>query len=151
MFAEEIVRLAPGEVTIVAPDEGAIERCEAVRQAAGIQASVAYLEKERTAEGIKHLALHGTVGPHAVVVDDILDTDSTLVSCCEVLGKSGVQDITIMTTHGLFTGTHWKKLWSLPVRRVYCTDIVPLLQFPQPVTSLSILPLVQEYLQPESR
>ena len=148
LFADEIVRLSLREATIVAPDEGALDRCEAVRQAAGIRMPVACLEKERTPKGIKHLALHGTVGHQAVVVDDILDTGSTLVSCCELLQEAGVQDITIMATHGLFTGSHWEKLWSLQVRRIYCTNTVPLpLRYSQRITSLSVVPLIQEYLQ----
>ena len=31
-----------------------------------------------------------------------------------------------MVTHGLFTGDRWKKLWQLHVKRIFCTDSVPL-------------------------
>ena len=30
------------------------------------------------------------------------------------------------STHGLFTGTLWRQLWSVGVREIHCTDSVPL-------------------------
>lgn len=114
------------EVTIVAPDEGARERAEALRRAAGIERPVAYLTKRRTAEGVAHSTLHGEVGREAIIVDDILDTGGTLMSACEVLRSAGVREATIMVTHGLFTGTGWQRLWSLGVTRISCTDTMPL-------------------------
>lgn len=145
LFAAEIARLSLREATLVAPDRGALERCQEVWKAAGMRSPIAYMEKKRTPEGIKHLACHGEVGPQAIVIDDILDTGGTLVSCCEILQQAGVQDIILMVTHGLFTGTHWQKLRSLPVRHIYCAATVPPPQIAQPVTSLSIGPLLQEW------
>ncbi len=87
IFAGEITRLSLAGATVVAPDEGALDRCEAVRQATGIDRPVAYFEKTRTAAGITHSGLHGTVGRHVVIVDDILDTGGTLISSCEALRR----------------------------------------------------------------
>ena len=46
---------------------------------------IAYLVKRRVQEGVVHENIYGNVGPQAVIVDDILDTGGTLVSCCEQL------------------------------------------------------------------
>lgn len=148
IFGGELKRLGLHRATLVAPDEGALERCEAVRQAAGIEAPVAYFEKQRTAAGVKHLAMHGEVGAQAVVVDDILDTGGTLLACCEALQRAGVQEIVVMVTHGLFTGTEWERLWSLGVTRLYCTDSVPLpTRLAEPrISVLSVVPLLTKYL-----
>jgi ribose-phosphate pyrophosphokinase len=126
LFACELAALGRDDPTVVAPDEGARERCEAVRRAAGVQRPLAYFTKTRTPVGVRHSTLHGTVGRHAVVVDDILDTGGTLVSACEGLVRAGVEEIVVMVTHGLFTRSSWERLWSLRVRRIYCTDTVPL-------------------------
>ena len=48
LFAAEIEREALLDAVVVAPDEGAVERCRAVAAAAGIAKPVAYLRKERT-------------------------------------------------------------------------------------------------------
>ena len=67
----------------------------------------------------------GRAGTQALIVDDILDTGGTLLSACEKLIQEGVGKIDVMVTHGLFTGTDWKRLWSLKVQRIFCTDTIP--------------------------
>jgi ribose-phosphate pyrophosphokinase len=136
------------DLTVVAPDEGAIPRGEAVRRAAGLVRPLAHFAKQRTPDGVAHSALQGEVGPRVVVVDDILDTGGTLVSACEALGRQRVQAITVMVTHGLFTGTGWERLWHLGVDRIYCTDTLPL---PPalgglPITVLPVAPLLGRHL-----
>ena len=110
---------------VVAPDEGALERCEAVRLAAGIDAPVAHLRKRRDAGGVSHSALVGEVEERVALVDDILDTGGTLLSACDQLRRSGVHEIFVFATHGLFTGERWRELPSLGVRRIFTTDSVP--------------------------
>lgn len=149
LFAGAIARLALADPVVVAPDEGAIERCEAVRRAAGIGRPLAHLSKIRTPEGVRHSVLHGAVGGDVVIVDDILDTGGTLVSAAEALQRAGARQIIVMVTHGLFTGTGWERLWSLGVRRVYCTDTTPPLGSPGsgPITVLPVAPLLAAQLE----
>ena len=149
IFAEALTNLALPDVTIVAPDEGAIGRCQAVASAVGVKRELAYLTKQRTERGVTHRELHGRVGKQVVIIDDMLDTGGTLVSCCEKLLAIGVQEIYIMVTHGLFTGTAWEKLWALGVKQIYCTDSLPL---PEHLRSarlrvLSVIPLLVEQLK----
>ncbi|MBI1963723.1 MAG: ribose-phosphate pyrophosphokinase [Candidatus Rokubacteria bacterium] len=153
LFARELATLPLAEPAIVAPDAGALERCDAVRRAAGIRRPLAHFTKERTPEGIKHSVLHGAVGRQAVLVDDILDTGGTLVSACEGLRRAGVEEIVVMATHGLFTGRAWERLWSLGVTRIYCTDTTP-----PPghlgsaaVVVLSVAPLLAGCLKPATK
>jgi ribose-phosphate pyrophosphokinase len=125
-FADALAQYRLTGATLVAPDEGAIRRCEEVSTAAGrAPGRIAYFEKHRTAEGITHAGPVGEVGPQAVLVDDILDTGTTLISACEKLVKSGVEHIDVMVTHGLFTGARWKDLHRFGVKRIFCTDSVP--------------------------
>jgi ribose-phosphate pyrophosphokinase len=152
LFAQEIKRLSLLNATIVAPDEGARDRCQAVARAAGMTEEVVVLEKRRTREGVVHVSSSESVGPQAVIVDDILDTGGTLVSCCEQLQQRGVRDITILVTHGLFTGVLWQRLWSLGVKRIYCTDTVPQAKErpSENIRIVSVLPLLSQYLQDRS-
>jgi ribose-phosphate pyrophosphokinase len=151
VFAEAIAQYGLAHATAVAPDEGAIGRCEAVKTAAGMApGKVPYFEKRRTETGIVHTGLAGEAGRQAVIIDDILDTGGTLVSACEKLSMAGVDEIDVMVTHGLFTGTRWKDLYRLGVKRIFRTDSVPL---PAGVdgdgiVGLSIIPLlVKELLE----
>jgi ribose-phosphate pyrophosphokinase len=149
LFATAIAELSPSDPVIVAPDEGALDRCDAVRRAAGVGRALAHLTKTRTPEGVRHSILHGAVGAQVVLVDDILDTGDTLVSACEALQAAGAREITAMTTHGLFTGTGWQRLWSLGVTRIYTTDSTPLpesLRSCERIVVLPVAPLLADAL-----
>jgi ribose-phosphate pyrophosphokinase len=149
LFAEAIGNYRLNDAVIVAPDNGAIGRCEAVKNAAGMPTGeTPYFEKQRTEKGIVHRGPIGKVGPRVVIVDDMLDTGETLVSACEKLKEAKVEEIYILVTHGLFTGTKWTQLWSLGVKRIFCTDTIPL-RADIDATNISILlasPLLQEKL-----
>ena len=149
LFAEALKRCGLVEATIVAPDEGAIGRCEAVKKAAGIApGKTPYFEKHRTASGITHSGPVGDIGRRVVLIDDILDTGGTLVSACERLGKAGVEEIHVMVTHGLFTGGRWRDLWRLGVKRIFCTDSVPGVRGVDGgrIERLSVIPLLKREL-----
>lgn len=123
LFAAEL--RDPRDLSIVAPDEGAVGRATAVAQAAGVPSPVAHLRKHRSAEGIAHSTLVGEVRPRVVLVDDILDTGATLLSACGVLRDAGVVEISIMATHGTFSGHRWRDLPTAGVGRIVVTDSVP--------------------------
>lgn len=149
VFAQAMTRYGLTGATVVAPDEGAIGRCDAVRAAAGMSSSkIPYFEKRRTETGIIHSGPIGDVGRQAVIVDDILDTGGTLVSACETLCRAGVEEIDVMVAHGLFTGTRWKDLYRFGVQRIFCSDSVPLptgVGGPS-IVRLSIAPLLAQEL-----
>jgi ribose-phosphate pyrophosphokinase len=52
LFTEVLARDDMRDLTVVAPDEGALDRCQAVRRAAGIDAPLAYMRKERGVDGV---------------------------------------------------------------------------------------------------
>lgn len=125
LFAAELRRGSTRDLCVVAPDEGALDRSRAVAEAAGIDAPVAHLRKRRAAGGVVHGALVGEVQPRAVLVDDILDTGGTLLSACAELRRAGVEEISIMATHGTFSGDRWRELPAAGVQRIQVTDSVP--------------------------
>ena len=125
LFAELLTRHGLSDVTVVAPDEGALERSEAVIRAAGLRTGLACLRKRRDANGVVHSSLLGTISSRVAIVDDILDTGGTLVSACAVLRQTGAREIHVFVTHGLFTGERWRELPALGVRRIYTTDSLP--------------------------
>jgi ribose-phosphate pyrophosphokinase len=126
LFAEVLADRGPSDLSVVAPDEGALERCDAVRHSAGIETPLAYLRKRHDADGVTHSALVGTVTRRVAIVDDILDTGGTLLSACAELRHSGAKEILVLVTHGLFTGERWRELPAVGVQRIYTTDSVPL-------------------------
>ncbi|MDP4236900.1 MAG: ribose-phosphate diphosphokinase [Bacteroidota bacterium] len=149
IFADEIIRLGMDDATILAPDEGALPRVKDVAARIGPEAQIASMRKKRSNGGISHSDISGTIGKRVVIIDDILDTGSTLISCCKVLCSHGVGEIVIMVTHGLFTGQEWKELWDLNVKFIYCTDTLPPESYPvsKNIRLLSIIALLTEEIR----
>ena len=135
------------EVSFVAPDEGAIDRASAIAQAAGVDGPVVWARKRRTASGIEHLGLVGSPGRRAIVVDDILDTGDTLVSCCRALRDAGVTDIVIVATHGLFTGDRWRAVLAEGVQTIVLTDTVLSRRRPVQARVAPVAPLLAAVLE----
>ena len=120
----EALRDVDAAAVIAAPDEGARGRAAELAAALGPGHPCLWLRKRRTRAGVGHISLHGEVRPSAVVVDDILDTGGTLISCCRELRRRGARTIDIAVAHGLFTGDGWRELQGL-ARTIHVTDTVP--------------------------
>jgi ribose-phosphate pyrophosphokinase len=141
----------PSEVTFVAPDEGAANRCAKVARAVGVDRPIVWARKRRTASGIEHLGLVGTPARRAIVVDDILDTGDTLVTCCRALDAAGVTDIDVVATHGLFTGDRWRALSRYGVHRIFITDTVLSRRRPEQAQVVPVAPLFAPLLDGSHR
>lgn len=142
-FAEIIRESGWQDASIIAPDEGAVARCERVRDLLHSPLSVIHCVKERTKEGVRHLAIKGEPKRRAVIVDDMLDTGETLLSACRKLMEAGVAEIMVMVAHGLFTGVHWHELRHF-CNRIICLDTLPREQWPDGIEVLSAYPLIHE-------
>lgn len=141
LFAETLTKHLHSPYTLVAPDQGAIERCTDVARLLHHSAEIVHLTKTRHSKGVCHSNLCSKVQQQVVIIDDILDTGATLISCCQKVLEHGAKKILVMVTHGLFTGTKWKKLWKLGVTHIYCTDTVPLSKAVQKEKRISVLPI----------
>ncbi len=146
LFAQAIKKHGIEDATIVAPDEGAISRCEAVRYAAGFLQKAAYFEKRRVGGRVFQKGPFGKIGKTVVLVDDIIDTGKTLALTVRALRKRGVRDIYAMVTHGLFSDRYWRNLISLKVKAIIVTNTIPRAKIAgNRVTAISIIPLLQNY------
>lgn len=139
IFAEMLREFDLSRTTLVAPDEGALKRCEDVRASANMQQPVAYFKKHRDEKGITLEGPVGDVEKSVVLIDDILDTGGTLTGACERLKAAGTEEMTVMVTHGLFTGSEWQGLWNLGVKHIYCTDTIPVALSDSRISHLSIV------------
>ncbi len=135
-----------GDTTFVAPDEGARDRCAAVALATGSSRPVVWARKRRSPGVVEHQGLVGVPGRRVVIVDDILDTGGTLVSCCRLLRAAGVRDIAVLVTHGLFTDGCGEALRAEGVRDIWVTDTVLSRRRPPEVRIVATAPLLADAL-----
>lgn len=145
LFVPALADRLGADLTLVAPDEGAIDRCRRFCQAANLD-RLAHFKKVRSRTGVAS-DLVGPVSARAIVLDDILDTGGTLIACVQGLRAAGVRQIAVAVSHGLFTGARWQQLWDLGVDRIVCTDSVGDLSPPDPrVNIISCAPALASSL-----
>jgi len=157
MIAEHVGRSLGGEdVTVVAPDAGGgklARRFATCLRAAGIEAELAFVDKERPT-GTHNVAVAREVvgvveGRTCVLIDDMIDTGGTLTSAADLLVGRGADSVMIAATHGLLSGPAVDRLKNAPVREVVVTNTLPVPSEKRfdALTVLSIAPIVAEALR----
>jgi ribose-phosphate pyrophosphokinase len=134
-------------LVVVATDVGASKRARNVAQS--LNAPLAIIEKRRVRNGDESKVLNviGEVsGKRALIVDDEIDTGTTIVNSAEALKERDVTEVYAACTHPVFSGPAVGRLRASPFDEVVVTDTIPLppeKRFPQ-ITVLSIAPLIGE-------
>jgi ribose-phosphate pyrophosphokinase len=113
---------------IVSPDAGRIKVAE--RFAQHLDADLAFIYKTRP-KGMANVAVAREVigeveGRHCIIVDDMIDTASTIVAAAECLIEHGASDVWAMATHGVLSGPAIDRLKNAPIGRIVITNTVPL-------------------------
>jgi ribose-phosphate pyrophosphokinase len=116
------------ELVVVAPDAGRVKTAE--KMAGVLGAPLAFLHKRRSREEAHKIEVREVVGEVAglqcVLIDDMIDTASTIVQGAEVLMASGAAQVTAAATHGIFSGPAIDRLKNSPIAEVVVTNTLPL-------------------------
>ncbi len=139
--------LQMGEVVIVSPDAGGVERARAV--AKRIDASVAMIDKRRTAPNVAvAMNVIGDVeGKIAIILDDMIDTAGTLTEAAHAVLKMGAKKVFAAATHGVLSGPAVERIAASKIEQVIVTDTIPLsvqAQACSKIVQLSVADLLAE-------
>jgi ribose-phosphate pyrophosphokinase len=140
------------DTVVVAPDIGHAK--SATRFAAWLGLPVAAGNKERISDS--EVKIGGLVGRQvygfcrALIYDDEIATGGSVTEMSRLLIESGIQEIIIICTHGLFVGPAKERLAAIPqITEIVTTDTVPLApedRLPN-VTVLSVAPVFGEAIR----
>lgn len=121
--------LDPEKAIVVSPDLGNAK--QAARFASLLDLSVAsgektrYSDSEVTINKILQRQIEGF--EHALVYDDEIATGGTMAELCRLLVQSGIKEITLICTHGLFLGSALTRFQAIPeIKEIITTDTVNL-------------------------
>lgn len=133
------------EAAVAFPDEGAVKRfgrmlsdhpqivCRKVRKDGGREVKVE--------EG-------DPAGRHVVILDDLVQSGGTLLSCAAALRRAGAEAISVFVSHGVFPGESWRAFESAGIHRFWLTDSCPAtaaaVSGREPFEVLSLAPLILE-------
>lgn len=114
--------------TVVAPDQGGIERARLFAQALNCNKPIVVVEKKRELDKTHQseaIQVVGNVnGLDLVIQDDIITSGGTILHAVSALKKQGGQDIYVCITHQDFTKEAVEKLKESAIKKMFVTNSV---------------------------
>ncbi len=125
IFIDYIKENHISDLTIVAPDQGAVKRASDFCKAFP-DATFAMINKKRVKPNEIHsMELVGDVnGRNVVIVDDMADTLGTMCKAAELLMNSGAKSVRCIATHGVLSGKAFENLEKSVMDEVLVSDSI---------------------------
>ena len=114
------------DLVVVAPDAGRVKLNK--KFASKLGAGLAILDKERPAQQVAEIGhIIGDVkGKTAIIVDDIIDTATTLRVAGQAVLDAGAKTVYAAATHPVMSGPAFENLAASRFEQIVVTDTIPL-------------------------
>jgi len=150
VLVKHIKSLRLEKLTIVSPDAGGVGRARWF--AKRLRAHLAIIDKRRPSINVaKVLHVIGDVKDrNVVIIDDMVDTASTLVRSAEALKREGAQRVLAACTHPVLSGRAVEKIENSDLEKMIVTNTIPLkkrLNFSKKIVVLSVADLFGEAIR----
>ncbi len=138
-----------GELVMVSPDAGGVERARAF--AKRLNTSLAIIDKRRDGAAIRGMTLIGNVwGKEAVILDDMITTGATVTMAAELLMRHGARAVHACVTHPVMSRNAASNIQGSLLQSLAVTDTIPLSPEAaalEKITVLSVAPLLGEAIR----
>jgi ribose-phosphate pyrophosphokinase len=126
IFIEHIRKNQIEDLTIIAPDQGAVKRASDFCKAFP-ESTFAMINKKRIKPNEIHsMELVGDVeGRNVVIVDDMADTLGTLKKASELIMEKGAKSVRAIATHGILSGAAMENLYTSQLTELMVSDSIP--------------------------
>lgn len=130
-------------VMIVSPDVGGVVRARAIAKHVGSGADLAIIDKRRPrANETQVMHIIGDVkGRDCIIVDDIVDTASTLCRAVEALKDHGAAKVAAYVTHPVLSGKAIQNIDNSLLDEIVVTDTIPLNESARQCSRIRLLSL----------
>jgi ribose-phosphate pyrophosphokinase len=129
----------PGDVVIVSPDAGGVERARAYSKR--LNTSLAIIDKRRSRPNASEVMnLIGDVRNRtAILLDDMVDTAGTLTQGATALKENGARHVVAYAVHAVLSGPAIPRIQNSPIEQVVFTDTVPLSEAARSSSKIRVL------------
>jgi len=126
LLLEAIQARTEGDLTMISPDAGGVERARAYAKRLG--ATLAIIDKRREVANVAEVMnIIGDVRDRScVIVDDMVDTAGTLTEAARSLFDEGARHVYAAITHPVLSGPALKRIRESPIKGMIVTDTIPL-------------------------
>jgi ribose-phosphate pyrophosphokinase len=120
------------KLTIVSPDANGVNRAKKFadilisKTSADIGLSLVIKERLGSFDSDKMELVGNVKGHDCIILDDIVDTSTTLISASEELYKNGAKNVYAFATHGVFSGSAIENLKKSNIKKIVVTNTIPI-------------------------
>lgn len=128
-----------GEIVIVSPDAGGVERARAYAKRLGC--GLAIIDKRRDAPNVSRVmnVIGDVKGKIAVIIDDMIDTAGTVVNAAEALLQEGAVEVAACCTHPVLSGPAPERIRNSRLSELVVTDTIPLRKEVEGIEKVKVL------------
>ncbi|MGE4633854.1 MAG: ribose-phosphate pyrophosphokinase [Arenicellales bacterium] len=122
----ELWRQEPENLIVVSPDVGGVIRARAMAKQLGVELAIIDKRRPRANEA-KVMHIIGSVDNRTcVLMDDMVDTASTLCEAARALKDSGAMQVKACCTHAVLSGSAVERIEESELDEVVVTNSIPL-------------------------
>ena len=150
VFEKDLREHVDDAIIFVSPDAGGIVRARAI--AKRLDADLAIVDKRRDRAGVSEVVniIGEVAGRRCVIIDDIVDSGSTLCNAAEALKEAGATSVTALITHGVLSGGAVARIASSALERLTVTDSIlttEAVRESEKIRVITIAPLIAEAMR----
>ncbi|RXW16038.1 hypothetical protein EST38_g9816 [Candolleomyces aberdarensis] len=139
-----IKRSIPGweDGIVVSPDAGGAKRVTAMADKLNIEFAIVHRKrdgKSLTAPERMELLVGDVKDKVAILVDDMIDSGSTLALAARTLYENGAKSVHALISHGLLSGSNLSFIDELPIHELVVTNTIPQNKHQESVTKLKTI------------
>ncbi len=123
LFIERLKELTEGKnYTLVSPDIGGVKFARSYAQILGLPLTIVDKRRPKPNQAEVMNIIGREDFKHVLIVDDMIDTGGTMTEAAKLIKKRGAKTITVVATHGLFSGPCLQRLSQAPIDKVIVTN-----------------------------
>ncbi|ODV84748.1 hypothetical protein CANARDRAFT_28890 [[Candida] arabinofermentans NRRL YB-2248] len=123
----------------VSPDAGGAKRVASLAEKLDTQFALIHKERAKANEVSRMVLVGDVTDKTCILIDDMADTCGTLCKASDLLLEKGAKDVVAIVTHGIFSGDAINKLNNSSLKSIVCTNSLPMSQFAELCSKLSII------------
>ncbi len=147
IFAPYIENLNLKNLTISAPDMGGSKRANAYSRYLQSEMVLCYKLRKKP-NVVEEMSIIGDVeGKDVVIIDDMVDTASTLVLAADMVHEKGAKSIRAFATHPILSGNAVERINNSSIEELVVSDSVPFVNTSKKIKVLSIADIFAKTIQ----
>jgi len=147
IFAPYIEDLNLANLTVSAPDMGGSKRANAYSRYLQSEMVLCYKLRKKP-NVIEEMSIIGDVDEkNVVIIDDMVDTASTLVLAADMMMERGAKSIRAFATHPILSGNAVERINNSAIEELVVTDSVPFTNNSKKIKVLSIAEIFARTIQ----